>query len=447
MNAVVLKNSQKILLILLIQISCLDAEAFNSPHNHRKSITSNIAYGPSVYSQDLQKIFNYRKHMWGKLRQKANSIILLSLMLDNTGLYNNPEYADDVALGPNQINHLREIQRRRNFKVIVEGGNGLNSFCNMRNNEDYLAQKAAQQEMLLYNRLLTRGVRIHEVSIDGPFLRLLSMSRKDHGCHLQRKGFNIQKATRIVAHYTRHLKRFIERSNGGKSVKINLVINLLNWRVDNQMEIAWGSWKNQPINLRTVLNQYQSVIQSSNIYPSINEVVLDYPYHFVNGHRHRKIVSRRVDNESLCGRGVNCVTTTHEDAFLSKVSKLMGIINRIKGRPKLSFIVNTKVSNPIHKCILDNMTGSALKPFNNNRCLTRNRTIKDRIRAYFASRHQRLKDQEYINHSRDYYDLIINHLPSNIRLGSVYFESWHPNPRSSENYSHRIFDIVREIGR
>lgn len=438
-----MKTGLSLLIKVILMTSFLqNVFGFNSPHNHRKRVRNNIVYGPSLYAEDIHTIFNYRKNLWANLSsENVNSIVLLSLLLDNMGVFNNPQYAQDVALTANQINHLKVIQQQRNLKVIVEGGVTLSNFCNIRNNDNYLALRAATQEMLMYRRLTSRGVKIHEINLDGPFLRLLSMSRKEHGCQLEGLGFPIERATVIVAHYMRHLKRLIEAEQNNHPVKINLLINLPNWRIDDYMEISWGTHKNQPIDLRTVLNHFNRVLDSSSIYPGVNEVVLDYPYNFANGHRHRKLVQSNTNNPSLCGSGVNCVSTSPESAFLSKVTKLMGIMNVMKGYPELSFLINDQVANPLHSCIKENITGSQLRPFNSNRCLNTAHPQRQEALNYQAA-----KDREFIQKSQLYYNLILNKLPPTIRLGSAYFESWIPTPKNSERYGNEIRRILRQEG-
>ncbi len=265
-------------LVVLIFSSSLLLFCFtNTTYSQRPQTFSSVVFGPSIRAEDGRTIFNYAEKygMWSNLRTKTDTIMLETLFLDNRGDFVNPDYAEQIALSDAQIQQLKLIQTNLSFKVNVTTGIALGKFCQIRN-PIQMARSAVELEMRLLSRLINKPVEqrviIDAINVDGPFLRVLAMSRKEFSCNTNEipMGFNKPDAARIVAFYLSFLKREVERIQGSP-VKINLLINLPNWRYDQYMEIAWGEHKNQPIDLREILN----LLKDNPSTPLINEVVLD----------------------------------------------------------------------------------------------------------------------------------------------------------------------------
>ena len=408
--------------------------------NNRQSQINSIAFGPSIRAEDGRTIFNLDKmSMWSNLRKRVDKIFLSILYLDNVGQFNSPLYATQIALSDEQIGHLQAIAKLQGFSVAVDSGLGLTLDCDDRRTASVI-ERAVAAEMRAFNRLIQNGIRISNVTIDGPFLRLIHSSRKGFSCGVVGKGYSIAQTVQIVSGYIDLLKKSIESAQSAP-VQMDIILNFPNWRYGEFMEISWGTssrWMNQAVDLEEVLSAF---VKQTNP-PAIHEFILDYPYNFVVGHSHRKLVAGAPINEALCGPLTHCVSMPPEAALKGKIEKLVAQIQYLNPRPGLSFITNTS-GEGLNACIEFGSQPPFLLPFQNNKCLDLNYPLARRDRTN-ALLDQDQKDKSYIVDSLKYYNLVRSGLPQGIAVNSIYFMNWHANPRLMSVYASQVVNIVNQ---
>jgi hypothetical protein len=219
-------------------------------------------------------------------------------------------------------------------------------------------------------------------------------------------------------------------------VGINITINLPNERVGKYMEIPWGTWKNQNIDLLDVLDEFVK----QDLYPEIGEIILDYPYTFVAGHIHRLMDTGTADPD-LCGAGVTCQRISPRAAFRGRIEMLWAAMAKIRGAPRLSFFINSG-ERGVAPCIQAGLQPPYILPYYDNKCLDTKYPLAQE-NGSGASATQANIDADFVEESRRYYNLVKSGLPSEIKVHSMYLLSWLENPRFNNVYARQVADIVR----
>ncbi len=165
-------------------------------------------------------------------------------------------------------------------------------------------------------------------------------------------------------------------------------------------------------------------------------VTPDYPYQYVARHRQRKLTAINTAGEDICGQGVSCSLITPIEAFEGKISLLSNQLRSFPGSPKVSFIVNT-ADTGIDLLIISEQQQPFLLPYQNNISLA----LSNPRREEAILRQNRL-DSEYIIDVFRYHNLIKYRLPADVRVGSIYMQSWHANPRLMSAFAAHVTEIL-----
>jgi hypothetical protein len=298
--------------------------------NNPQQIRSYV-FGPSPISEDGRNVFDSilssqsiteikHNEFWRNLRTKMDSIFIHALFLDHLGLYQS-NGTQLISLNQNQVEGLIKIQQTYDYKVILDLGLSLGSDC--RDLPAWqIAENAANEDMSQLSRFFynsdgtgrSQKLRVDAINIDGPFLRVIRGSRKAYSCNtsfvngsmiVNDRGYSQTKSIEIVGRYLSRLQRKINEAQGSNP-KMNIVINLPNWN-------AGGYEGNFNLDLIPLIEKFAS----TEFYPSISEVSIDYPYGYVVADR---------------------------PAFFAKINALYNIQSKIRGNPKFSIIVNQQTS-------------------------------------------------------------------------------------------------------
>lgn len=400
------------------------------------------AFGPSPQSADGRTLFAYnetkgrlkKETMWKTMRKNFDAIYVHTLLLANQeGVYNGTPSTDamsQIALNSNELSGLRRLQKTLGFKVIVDTGLGLGVGCSSERRRWKFAEDAANRDYKFLKRLHDHGIVIDQVSVDGPFLRVVEGSEKAFSCASESKGFTVPQSAEIVSSYLGRLYRKI-RSAQGVSPKMNLVLNYPNYQVE-------GLHGFFDVDLEDVLEAFVDREE----YPELHEIVLDYPYSFVKD---------------------------HQQLFKDKVEALSDLLPHFRGKtaPKLGVIVNTgahldvsvnhntmslddyadlgKVQGFKHgkQCLIQGNQAPYLTIYKDNACFTTAPAWKRRIAEKYISAEER----RYIRESASYYRFIKNELPSGVEVNSVYFASWYAFPKSMVSYGLKSGNIIKQLGK
>lgn len=422
--------------------SSISGDNFVTAKSSASNSHTNKAFGPSPLAGDGRSIFNYnastqrleKEAMWLNLKTRFSAIYLHTFLLINDGdVYSgtaSTSVLQSVALNNNQLEGLQRLQSVLGFKIIVDTGLGLGTNCIAERNPERFARAAVDRDYTFLKRLHDNGVSIDEVTVDGPFLRVVEGSNKAFSCATTGGlGFNTEKSAEIVSRYLGKLQREI-RTGQTYNPKMNILLNYPNYKAGTHS----GFFDVQ-------LEDFLDAFTPRQEYPAISELVLDYPYSYVK------------NNQAL---------------FQNKISFLSNTLSSFRGTdPKISVIINTGASfaPPAHhtdmersdytnvgnilgythgkQCLHQGNQAPFMTLITNNTCFSSStpQWKKNIANAYIEEERKR-----YIRDSTDYYRLVRNNLPTGVEIESTYFASWYEFPANMSAYAANATSIVNAIG-
>lgn len=412
----------------------------NNQHIHQKAFGSSpqAKDGRSIYNFDVNKNRMLKEDMWDNLRTQFNAIYLHSMLLvNNNDRYNGfpaDHLASQVALNENQLRGLRYLQKNKGLKIIVDTGLGLGVGCNERRAWKFAAN-AVERDYSYIKRLHDAGVQVDEVSIDGPFLRVVEGSEKSFACEsYYSNGFPPAKAAEIVSRYLGKLQRRISEHQD-QVPKMNIVLNYPNLKVGRLHGF-------HDVNLEELMAHFAPRLE----YPEINRIILDYPFNLVESAPH---------------------------VFADKVQALRELITDLRGQtPQLGVIINTgasfsdlpmsasaRVTNDSSlvgryynnvgnvdgyewgkQCLHRGNRSPFILLYKNNECLNGS---YGNWRKSIALQYIEAERKRYTKKSLEYYRLIKMNLPSGVEVDSVYFASWYEFPMTMSSYAANSVNTVK----
>lgn len=457
--------------------------------NAQSDVTTK-AFGPSPRSEDTRTLFNPgRNAFWDRIKQTYNTIEIHALLLDDEGKMNPAAVAEKIALSDTQVAELVRLQRVKDFDIVVTAGLlGMKQFCNASTAQEFASSSVAL-EMEVFSRIYDAGGTIDEFAVDGPFLTLIQGSSKQDSCHSQGAGKTASVAAEYVAAYLTELKLQAEAARtafllssstaarGEYHPDISLVVNLPNWRIGNYLEMHWGTQAKRNVwPLHVMLEEFRDTT-----YPPLKTVLVDYPYSYISSSN--LITTQQtgavqynncaVDGNSSTGAKINCRVITPRESFQGKITQLAQQLEHLNGsdgdHPKMSFYVNTgddyasDKGNPLCTTFSGMLTvpdsvsstldtndlpdtvsvssnGSpSFNVYQNNKCFDGvypwigdwnwgSSTVNTRAEA---NADQLMRDRNYLQETRQYYNLVQSGLPASVDVSGVYVTSWHTNPRFS----------------
>lgn len=306
-----------------------------------------IGFGPNPRSLDNLSVWNYSagpaQDRWNDLHRAGidriviNSSFLMrhQLQLPKTG---NPPVWIPRPVGtyltwPGFM-QMKDMVNIGGFEFAYSAGIGLSGdrCADLASNPVTGGEIAATIE---YNNvllpMLNAGVPLHEIEVDGVFLRLISGSEKRYACEDQGAGFTVGDTVKAVDAYLKKMKSLISlhRTQAGIDLDIVLTINLPNWKVGERPRNKNPTAADA--DLLNIINAFAQHRAANGYNPRIVRLNIDYPYCYVQG-------------RAPCVKGG---TTAQNGVFIYKMTKLWDHSRDMNGtgtgveEPKLSVIVNT----------------------------------------------------------------------------------------------------------
>jgi hypothetical protein len=363
-----------------------------------------LAFGPSIKAIDSRTLFNHANFKrWFELRKRFETIKITWLHLSSLKPFTHAP-ATSNPLDDNQLGKLARLQSVLGLKVSVEGGIGLSGDRCLLAPEELGRAAAEIEHENTVQRLLDAGVTVHKLKVDGPFLRLIHGSRKNYSCHQDHsRGLGPAQAAIAVDAYLTRLQQL------APGVEFQLLINLVNWRYNNYMELAWGQQGyNQPQNLQSVLDAFATRYAAQSAY-TISKVEVDYPYYYVETDEASRL------HRKLTGTGTDFVYVPGSESFLDKVyqlrKQLTGFVTTGEP-PSIAVVANTRAQ--IDDSYADGGRFT-LQPFDGKDYTSLQRTYDQRYLD---------KSEAYFNHLLDQNEAGAWHLGT---LSGVALQSWHAN--------------------
>lgn len=314
-----------------------------------------IGFGPNPRSLDNLSVWNYdtraERARWDRLRAagvgriSVNAAFLMrhQLQLRKTGT---PPAWIQRPVGTyvkrQEFVRMRKLAADAGFQFSYSGGIGLSGDRCSRIAADPISggKRAATVE---YNNILVpmlnAGIPIHEIAIDGPFLRLIKGSQKQYGCEYFGTGFGIDDTVQAVDAYLKELVDLISahKAQSGISPDLVLIVNLPNWSLGKEPRITKPGADS--FDLGAVLDAFRKFRELHGHKPTIRRFRIDYPYCIVQG-------------VAPCAAGG---ANARNDTFVYKMAELWGHVQGMNGqgpgavRATLSVAVNTHKTP--HSCL------------------------------------------------------------------------------------------------
>jgi len=377
------------------------------------------SFGPSPRSSDFRKMFIAGNHYkMSLLREKTEYFKFHPLHYSTRGPRDEESFTfpHNAYLSSDQLLVAARSMNHHGFKVAIETslGFGHRDSCLSSSSVNTAAAAAANYEIEMLNRLknalLVYDKGIDKIYIDGPFLRLLSLSKKSHSCgdglSSLDQGHNMRKSAKIVN------KFFSLIHNEYPNAELHLTLNIINWKqgeispyygtnaydLDDQLELFFNIYKNQ--------SEYR-----------LSGFQFDAPYAVINR-----------DGE------------TSRRNFLKRLGKLH---KRIHDQLGSKFAQNTKYSIIVNSLVKENFYKLGFMPHNYNPrneysgVLSDNRLCRKADRLGNRVNNQRvcmLNDYYFFKDSITYADLIKGWYTNNSNMKklknlNIDFASWHSAPK------------------
>lgn len=444
-------------------------------NNPQKNI-QDIFFGPSPRAEDGRTIFENSDPFWEKMSERYDGINLHVLYLDSEAFYfENPEAASAAALTDEQISYIASLQDRFGFKIGVSDlGLGLAKYCHIERNPALFAESAVTYDVQPLKRLINAGVQIDVISIDGPFLRVLDDTTKggdQPDCDDQGLGYELEYGAEVVSGYMNGIGERVQtltnlyREENNETAnaplpKINWVVNLSNWRVNEYLELPYGT---VPQTKRYSLPEVVTALKQVSNPPTVDGVLLDYLYsHTVEG---RFIKAGNGPRSPVtCPEGIACQAISPQEIFKGKITETARLVKTLPGSPGLSFYLNTEAKTAYGTGLTpcadargqgwNSIKAIPFLPYEDNRCFNGEWPFQDVASDDHvwngsevdtkseADIDQQARDSKYILDSLRYYYLTMYGLPKSVTVDNLFFSSWHLNPRQNKVYGLKLWNII-----
>ncbi|CUH63959.1 hypothetical protein TG4357_00985 [Thalassovita gelatinovora] len=405
-----------------------------------------VQFGANLRSLDFAKVFDTaaspeRMKRWDALYATGVTDLVISQALVSPYSPARTARKSGTYLSDMDLENLSGVLSdggNRDFELTYVSGYGLsNDACASSPDPTEVGKNAANWEYKnIVSRLLDKGIPIHAVNVDGPFLRVIAGSTKGFSCGLGRHGgFNAAQSARIVIVYMKQLRNLINLhpANHGVDVQIALLINLPNWAIAGDPAIPSAGLTGDLVHDVLVKFGAELRADATSVKPLVVDgVVFDYPYTLV---------------------------TANEPVFKRKT---MHVLNRLKTfpphaiNPVLTFITNTAYRHP-QSILQGDLQGTAPCVWQTNKIIS----IKQIPYLPYEGKNgatmpsscvdeQQAVDQGYWNDSFEYADRLRRPYtdPSSLRardmqdsdIRATMFLSWFATPVST------LSSIERTIG-
>lgn len=322
-----------------------------------------IGFGPNPRSLDNLSVWNYAvgpaRNRWNALYRAGVDRIVINptflmrhqLQLPRTGTpavwIPRPEGTYLTWPGFMQMKDMVHIG---GFEFAYSAGIGLSGdrCAAIASNPTTGGEIAATIE---YNNvlipMLNAGVPLHEIEVDGAFLRLIAGSEKQYSCAAQGAGFTVGNTVKAVDAYLKKLTSLISlhSTQTGIDLDVVLTVNLPNWKVEEKPRNSNATATD--VGLLGVLDTFVQHRALNGYKPQILRMNVDYPYCYIQG-------------KAPCAKGG---TTVQNEVFVHKMVKLWDHSRHVNGtgfdveKPNLSVIINTHKEKAV--CV----TTGALYPY------------------------------------------------------------------------------------
>lgn len=279
-----------------------------------------ISFGPSPKAVDNLAIWSTApgpdRDRWRRLRDAGVSRVVIhptflmryDIQPPTPGAP--PLRPERTYLGAKELQDIHHLYQHQGFSFSYEAGVGLAS-----NRCSYIfvdpvagGKRAAEVEFDHALRPLLsakpNGVPVHELSVDGPFLRLVHGSQKGFSCFQQGVGgIDERKAAIAVDAYLKELHALISGHpvQAGVELKVSLLINLTNWNVGGVFPRNTNPTK-ADVDLLDVLSAFRDVRAQSGMSPQISNIQVDYPYCYVQGAPPCSTGGEKIQNPLFIGK-------------------------------------------------------------------------------------------------------------------------------------------------
>ncbi|WP_323785203.1 hypothetical protein [Thalassovita sp.] len=296
-----------------------------------------VQFGPNLRSLDFADVFDTasspeRTKMWTALFARGVTDLVISQALISPYTPARTARKRGTYLSDKDLENLSGVLsdgNSRDFDLTYISGYGLSDqACASSADPTEVGRNAANWEYEnIVSRLLQKGIPIHSVNVDGPFLRVIAHSTKGFSCGVGRHGgFNAAQSARIVIVYMKQLRNLINLhpANTGVDVQMALLFNLPNWAIAGDPAIHSAGPTGDLVN--DVMMKFSAELSADarSVKPLVVDgVAFDYPYVLV---------------------------TANEPVFKRKT---MHVLNRLKTfppharNPVLTFITNTAYRHPL----------------------------------------------------------------------------------------------------
>ncbi|MBY6088746.1 hypothetical protein [Maritimibacter alkaliphilus] len=260
--------------------------------------TREIEFGPGLRSIDFDKVFDRsnatRAKMWDDLYAAGLRGVVLSQGMVSPRAPDHSSRPDGTYLAGPALKQVRETMNRGpgtadDFHVTYVAGYGLGGTgCGPGDDPATLGREAADWEFeTALKRLLDAGIPIRRIDVDGPFLRLITNSRKAFSCAVgqARSGYSGRQTATAVHAYMKRLRDRVDTHKtttaSGLSVRMGLLFNLPNWALGGRPALKSAGATGDLI--EDVLLPFGRIMaEDRDRRPlSLASTVIDYPYPYV----------------------------------------------------------------------------------------------------------------------------------------------------------------------
>ncbi|MFV0515698.1 MAG: hypothetical protein ACK5MY_18955 [Jhaorihella sp.] len=301
-----------------------------------------IGFGPNPRSHDNLEMWNYasgwHRDRWNALRSAGvtridlNSTFLLRHFIERETQSAWEVRPTRTYLTAPQFAQMKDMVNIGGFQFSYIGGLGLaaNRCHDIAADPVAGGQTAASVE---FNNvllpMLNNNVKVHELNVDGPFLRLIDGSQKGFSCSKIPVSLDTNQTVAAVDAYLKKMVALLGAHpiQAGITPDVVLTINLPNWKVGARARVFDPGPGD--IDLITVLDAFDAYRDGHGHNPKIHKLKIDYPYCYVQ-------------SVSPCTSGG---ATLQRDIFADKIIGLWDHTREINGAglvaPNLSVAVNT----------------------------------------------------------------------------------------------------------
>ncbi|RHZ94224.1 hypothetical protein D1114_12515 [Cereibacter sphaeroides] len=312
-------------------------------------------YGPGPRALDNLDIFSPANlPLWQDLdRAGVEGIVLNSTFLmqsDFRGTHVERARPEGTYFNNELFASFAQIVARTGLDVTYVAGVGLTGDrCHPGLSPEDLGREAAGFEFRRnVSQLVTAGIPVSAINVDGPMLRLLEDSQKRGGCRLSSgQGFDVATAARTAQAYMIEMRDQIEAAQGGRPVEVRLLVNLPNWQAGRVPRL--GNGRGAPTtDLADALGALSRVQAEGELRRQpleIAEIVIDYPYAIVR--QNPSHFSARVRNLWTASRALNPSGHQPSLGFIVNSRSYANPCLEREGKPDRPFLVFRRGSGAI----------------------------------------------------------------------------------------------------